>query len=41
MYLIYRHLLVSTAGPFFFGFFVITFLMMIEILFKYVDLFVS
>lgn len=41
MYLIYRHLLLSAAGPFFFGLFVITFLMMIEILFKYVDLFVS
>lgn len=41
MYLIYRHLLASAAGPFFFGLFVITFLMMIEILFKYVDLFVS
>ncbi len=41
MFLIYRHLLTSAAGPFFFGLFVITFLMMIEILFKYVDLFVS
>jgi len=41
MYLIYRHLLLSATGPFFFGLFVITFLMMIEILFKYVDLFVS
>ncbi len=41
MYLIYRHLLLSAAGPFFFGLFVITFLMMIEILFKYVDLFVT
>lgn len=41
MRLIYRHLLTSAAGPFFFGLFVITFLMMIEILFKYVDLFVS
>ncbi len=41
MYLIYRHLLASAAGPFFFGLFVITFMMMIEILFKYVDLFVT
>ncbi len=41
MYLIYRHLLLSAVGPFFFGLFVITFLLMIEILFKYVDLFVS
>ena len=41
MYLIYRHLLLSAAGPFCFGLFVITFMMMIEILFKYVDLFVS
>ncbi len=41
MYLIYRHLLASAAGPFFFGLFTITFLMMIEILYKFVDLFVS
>lgn len=41
MYLIYRHLLFSTVGPFFFGLFVITFLLMIEVLFKYFDLFVS
>ena len=41
MLLIYRHLLLSATGPFFFGLFVITFLLMIEILFKYVDLFVS
>ncbi len=41
MYLIYRYLLRSTVGPFFFGLFVITFLLMIEILYKYVDLFVS
>ena len=41
MYLIYRHLLRSAAGPFFFGLFVITFLQMIQILFRYVDLFVS
>ncbi len=41
MYLIYRHLLKSAAGPFFFGWFVITFLLMIDVLFRYVDLFVS
>jgi lipopolysaccharide export system permease protein len=41
MFLIYRHLLFSATGPFFFGLFVITFLLMIDILFKYVDLFVS
>ena len=41
MYLIYRHLLASTVGPFFFGLFAITFLLMIEVLFKYFDLFVS
>ncbi len=41
MYLIYRHLLASAAGPFFFGWFVITFLLMIDVLYRYVDLFVS
>ena len=41
MYLIYRHLLQAAAGPFFFGWFVITFLLMIDVLFRYVDLFVS
>lgn len=41
MFLIYRHLLAAATGPFFFGLFVITFLLMIDILFKYVDLFVS
>jgi len=41
MYLIYRHLLTAAAGPFFFGWFVITFLLMIDVLFRYVDLFVS
>ena len=41
MYLIYRHLLSTAAGPFFFGWFVITFLLMIDVLFRYVDLFVS
>jgi lipopolysaccharide export system permease protein len=34
-------LLRSASGPFAFGFFVITFLLMIDILYKYVDLFVS
>lgn len=41
MYLINRHLLAATAGPFLFGWFVITFLLMIDVLFRYVDLFVS
>jgi len=41
MYIIYRHLIKSAVGPFFFGLFTITFLLMIDVLFKYVDLFVS
>jgi len=41
MFLIYRHLIKNAAGPFFFGLFVITFLLMIQILYKFVDLFVS
>ncbi len=41
MFLIYRHLIKAAAGPFFFGLFVITFLLMIQILYKFVDLFVS
>ncbi|MFO7654389.1 MAG: LptF/LptG family permease [Candidatus Krumholzibacteriia bacterium] len=41
MYLIYKHLLRAAVGPFAFGFFVITFLFMIDVLYKYVDLFVS
>jgi lipopolysaccharide export system permease protein len=41
MYLIYKHLLAAAVGPFFFGWFVITFLLMIDVLFRYVDLFVS
>ncbi len=41
MYLINRHLLKSAAGPFVFGWFVITFLLMIDVLYRYVDLFVS
>ncbi len=40
MYLIYRHLLSSITGPFWFGLFVSTFLMMIQTLYRYVDLFV-
>ncbi len=41
MYLIYKHLLRTTVGPFFFGLGVITFVLMIQVLFRYVDLFVS
>ena len=41
MHLINKHLLQSTRGPFFFGLSVITFLLMIETLFNYVDLFVA
>ena len=41
MFLIYKHLLNTASGPFFFGWFVITFLLMIDVLFRYVDLFVS
>jgi len=41
MYLINKHLLRSAAGPFGFGFFVITFVLMIDNLFRYIDLFVS
>lgn len=41
MYLIYRHLIKTAAGPFFFGLFVITFLLMINVLYTYVDLFVT
>ena len=41
MFLIYRHLIKAATGPFFFGLFVITFLLMIQILYKFVDLFVS
>ncbi len=41
MFLIYRHLIRTAAGPFFFGLFTITFLLMIQILYKFVDLFVS
>ncbi len=41
MYLLNRHRLKPTAGPFFFGFFVITFVLIIDVLFRYVELFVS
>lgn len=41
MYLLNRHLLKNTAGPFCFGFFVITFVLIIDVLFRYVELFVS
>ncbi|PID81900.1 hypothetical protein CSA17_04195 [bacterium DOLJORAL78_65_58] len=41
MFLIYRHLIRAAAGPFFFGLFTITFLLMIQILYRFVDLFVS
>ena len=41
MYLINKHLLKSAVGPFGFGLFVITFVLMIDILYRYIDLFVS
>jgi lipopolysaccharide export system permease protein len=41
MRLIYKHLLRATVGPFLFGFFVITFVLMIEVLHRYIDLFVG
>lgn len=41
MFLIYRHLIKTASGPFFFGLFTITFLLMIQILYRFVDLFVS
>lgn len=41
MRLLDRHLLRATVGPFFFGLFTITFLLMIDVLFRYVDMFVS
>ena len=41
MFLLQRHLLRATAGPFLFGFFVITFVLIIDILYRYVELFVS
>ena len=36
-----RHLLRTTVGPFLFGFCVVTFVLMIDILYRYVELFVS
>ncbi|MDO9695669.1 MAG: LptF/LptG family permease [Candidatus Latescibacteria bacterium] len=41
MILLQRHLLRATAGPFAFGFFVITFVLIIDNLYRYVDLFVT
>ncbi len=41
MYLIYKHLLKATAGPFAFGFFVITFVLIIDNLYRYVGMFVT
>ncbi len=41
MYLIYKHLLKATAGPFAFGFFVITFVLIINDLYRYVEMFVT
>lgn len=41
MSLLNRHLLRATAGPFLFGFFVVTFVLIIDILYKFVELFVS
>jgi lipopolysaccharide export system permease protein len=41
MRLLDRHLLRAAVGPFFFGLFTITFLLMIDVLFRYVDMFVS
>jgi lipopolysaccharide export LptBFGC system permease protein LptF len=40
MILLQRHLLRATAGPFVFGFFV-TFVLIIDNLYRYVDLFVT
>ncbi len=41
MRLLNQHLIRSAIGPFFFGLFVITFLLIIDVLFRYVDLLVS
>jgi len=41
MNLLNRHLLRATAGPFLFGLCVVTFVLMIDILYRYVELFVS
>jgi len=41
MSLLNRHLLHATSGPFLFGFFVATFVLIIDILYRFVELFVS
>jgi len=41
MRLLDKHLLRAAVGPFFFGLFTITFLLMIDVLYRYVDMFVS
>ncbi len=41
MFLIYRHLLKATAGPFLFGLSVATFVLLIDYLYRYVELFVE
>ncbi len=41
MNLLNKHLLRTTAGPFIFGFCVVTFVLMIDILYRYVELFVT
>ncbi len=41
MRLLDRHLLRAAVGPFFFGLFTVTFLLMINVLFRYVDMFVT
>jgi len=41
MNLLNRHLLRTTSGPFVFGFCVVTFVLMIDILYRYVELFVT
>ena len=41
MRLLHRHILQSTAGPMLFGFFVVTFVLIIDSLYRYITLFVS
>lgn len=41
MRLLHKHLLRATAGPFLFGFVVITFVLIIEVLYRYIELFVA
>ncbi len=41
MFLIYKHLLRATVGPFLFGFGVTTFVLLIDYLYRYVELFVE